>query len=65
MVVAIAGAHHWFALNGVVLVTAVIIAWTFAFTLRPSLRRGADLPVTAVLLALSLGASMIFSKNSL
>ena len=57
--VAIAGAHHWFALNGVVLVTAVIIAGTFALTLRLSLRRGADLPVTAVLLALSLGASMI------
>jgi hypothetical protein len=37
----------------------VIIAATFALTLRLCLRRGADLPVTVVLLALSLGASMI------
>ena len=57
--VAIAGVHHWFGLNGVVLVTAVIIAGTFLLTLRLSLRRGADLPLTVVLLALSLGASMI------
>jgi hypothetical protein len=57
--VAIAGVHHWLGLNGVVFFTAVIIAATFALVLRVSLRRGADLPVTVVLLALSLGASMI------
>ena len=55
----IAGIHHWLGLNGVVFFTAVIIALTFALTLRLSLRRGADLPVAALLLALSLGASMI------
>jgi hypothetical protein len=56
---AVAGVHHWFGVNGVVFFTAVIIAATCALTLRLSLRRGADLPVAAVLLALSLGASMI------
>jgi hypothetical protein len=57
--VVIAGLHHGWGLNGVVLFTAVVIAGTFALTLRWCLGRGADLPVTAVLLALSLGASMI------
>jgi len=56
---AFAGIHRWFGLNGVVFFTAVIIAATFGLTLRLSLRRGADLPVAAVLLAFSLGASMI------
>ena len=55
--IVIASIHHWFGLNGVVFFTALIIAATFALTLRLSLQRGADLPVTAVLLALSLGAS--------
>jgi len=57
--IVIAGMHHWFGLNGVVLLTAVIIATTFALTLRLSLRRGADLALAVILLALSLGASMI------
>lgn len=57
--IVIAGIHHWFGLNGVVLLTAVIIATTFALTLRLSLRRGADLVLAVILLALSLGASMI------
>ena len=57
--VVIAGIHQGFGLNGVVYFTAVIIALTFALTLRLCLRREADLPVTAFLLALSLGASMI------
>lgn len=57
--VKIASIHHWWGLNGVVLFTAAIIAATFALTLSLCLRRGADLPVTVVLLALSLGASMI------
>jgi hypothetical protein len=55
----IAAIHHWLGLNGVVFVTAVIIALTFALTLRLSLLRGADLPVAAFLLVLSLGVSMI------
>lgn len=57
--IVIAGIHHWFGLNGVVLLTAVIIAATFALTLRLSLRRGADMALAVILLALSLGASMI------
>lgn len=55
----IAGIHHWMGLNGVVFFTAVIIALTFALTLRLCLQRGADLPAAALLLALSLGVSMI------
>ena len=55
----IAGFHHWSGLNGVVFFTAVIIALTFALVFRLSLERGADLPVTALLLVLSLGATMI------
>jgi hypothetical protein len=55
----IAGIHHWLGLNGVVFFTAVIIALTFAITLRLSMQRGADLPVAAFLLVLSLGVSMI------
>ena len=55
----IAGAHHWLGLNGVVFFTAVIIALTFALTLRLSLQRGADLPTAGLLVALSLGTSMI------
>ena len=55
----IAAIHHWLGLNGVVFVTAVIIALTFSLTLRLSLKRGADLPVAAFLLVLSLGVSMI------
>jgi hypothetical protein len=55
----IAAVHHWLGLNGVVFVTAVIIALTFAVTFRLSLQRGGDLPVAAFLLVLSLGVSMI------
>jgi hypothetical protein len=57
--VVIARIHQVVGLNGVVFFSAVIIALTFSLTLRLCLRRGADLPVTALLLALSLGASMI------
>lgn len=57
--VKIASIHYWWGLNGVVFFTAVMIAATFALTLSLCLRRGADLPVTVTLLALSLGASMI------
>lgn len=57
--VGIAGIHHGMGLDGVVFFTAAIIALTLALTLRLCLRRGADLPIAAVLLALSLGVSMI------
>jgi hypothetical protein len=55
----IAAIHHCLGLNGVVFFTAVIIALTFAITLRLSMQRGADLAVAAFLLVLSLGVSMI------
>jgi hypothetical protein len=55
----IAAIHHWLGLNGVLLLTALIIAVTFALAFRLSLRRGADLPSTTVLLAFALGASTI------
>lgn len=57
--VVIAGIHHGLGLNGVVFFTAMMIALTFALTLRLCLQRGADLAAAALLLALSLGASMI------
>ena len=55
----IAGIHHWMGLNGVVFCTALVIAATFALTLRVVLARGGNLPLSIVLLAFSLGASAI------
>jgi hypothetical protein len=55
----IASIHHWLGLNGVVFFSALVMATTFALTLRLALRRGADLPVAVFLLALALGASTI------
>jgi hypothetical protein len=55
----IAGIHHWMGLNGVVFFTALLVAATFALTLRVAVARGGNLPLTIVLLALSLGASSI------
>jgi len=57
--VMIAAFHHWAGLNGVVGFTAVVIALTFALTLRFALARGANLAIGVVLLALSMGASAI------
>src|SRR5579862_2385057 len=51
--------HHWLGLNGVVFFTAIIVALTFALALRLTLIRGAGLPISVLLLALSLGVSMI------
>ncbi len=56
---AIAAIHHWTGLNGVVFFTAFVIATTFALVFRSTLQRGGSLPVTALLLALSIGASTI------
>jgi hypothetical protein len=56
---AIAGIHRWMGLNGVVLVTALVIAAAFALLFRFTLERGGSLPVTVILVVLSLGASMI------
>src|SRR5438128_6653248 len=55
----IAGVHERLGLNGVVLFTALAIAATFALTLRLALRRSAVLPVTVILMVLSVGASTI------
>ena len=56
---AIAGVHHRMGLNGVVFCTALVIAATFALLFRFTVKRGGGLPVTVVLLVLSIGASTI------
>jgi hypothetical protein len=55
----IAGIHDWLGLNGVVFFTALVISATFALTLRLAIARGASLPVSVMLLVLSVGASTI------
>ena len=57
--VLIAAIHARLGLNGVVLLTAAVIALTFTMVLRNVLRRGASVPVAAALLVLAVGASMI------
>src|SRR5215470_266417 len=49
--------HAWFGLNGVVLLTAVLIALTFAIAWRRIMARGAQLPVAIVVLLLAAAAS--------
>jgi hypothetical protein len=55
----IAAIHARLGLNGVVFLTAILIAGTFALTLRFALTRGGSLPVTVVLLVLAISASSI------
>jgi hypothetical protein len=55
----IARTHEIAGLNGVVFVTALIVAFTFALVFRLTLTRGGSLPLAVMLLALSLGASAI------
>ncbi len=55
----IAAIHGVMGLNGVVFFSALVIAATFAFVLRLALRRGGSLPVTPILLLLSIGACSI------
>src|SRR5581483_4123244 len=55
----IAVIHHWFGLNGIVVLTAFVIAVTFALTLPFSMRRGAGLPVALFLVLLAAAASTI------
>jgi hypothetical protein len=57
--VVIAVIHQWLGLNGIVFFTAVVIAATFAFVLRFTLRRRGSLPVAVTLLLLAVGASTI------
>ena len=55
----IAVIYQAMGLNGVVFVTALAIAATFALTLRFAVARGGNLPVTVFLLALAIAASAI------
>jgi hypothetical protein len=57
--VLIAAVHHAMGLNGVVFFTALVVAGTFALTLRLTLARGADLLLALFLLGLSMGACAI------
>src|SRR2546430_7543155 len=57
--VLIAGIYQWLGLNGVVFLTGVVIAATFAIVLRLPLRLGANLPVSVILVMLAAGASTI------
>jgi len=56
---AIAAVHHFTGLNGVVLVTALLVSITFAWVFRLSLNRGSGMLVTLILLVLSVFASSI------
>jgi hypothetical protein len=51
--------HAWSGLNGVVLLTGVVIALTFALVFRRMMARGAHLPVAIVILLVALSASSI------
>jgi len=51
--------HGWAGLNGVVLLTAVVIALTFALVFRMMRARRADLPVAIGVLLVALAASTI------
>jgi hypothetical protein len=51
--------HGWARLNGVVLLTAVVIALTFALVFRMMMERGAHLPVAIGVLLVALTASTI------
>ncbi len=55
----IASIHHWMGLNGVVFVTAAIMAATFVLVFRSAMRRGGSLPIVLFMLVLSLGASAV------
>lgn len=55
----IALVDKWMGLNGVVFVSAFVIAFTFALVFRLALMRSGNLPVTAVFLLLSFGATSI------
>ncbi len=55
----IAANHHVFGLNGVVFYSAAIMAATFVLVFHLAMRRGGSLPITLLLLVLSLGASAV------
>ena len=51
--------HGWLGLNGVVFFTALIIAVTFAVSLHVGLQRGGTVPITLLLLVLSIAAASV------
>lgn len=55
----IARVHRSMGLNGVVFVTAAIMAATFVLVFRLAMRRGGSLPIVLFMLVLSLGASAV------
>ena len=55
----IASIHHWMGLNGVVFITAAIMAATFVLVFRLAIRRGGSLPIVLSMLVLSLGSSAV------
>jgi hypothetical protein len=55
----IAVVHNVFGLNGVVFYTAAIMAVTFVLVFHLAMRRGGSLPITFLLLVLSLDASAV------
>jgi hypothetical protein len=57
--VAAGRAHEWAGLNGVVLFTAILIAFTFALLFRMGLKRGGDVVASSLLLIIAFGASAI------
>lgn len=57
--VLVAGVHHWMGLNGVVFVSAIVIAAAFALTFRVTVASGGNTLLTIILLALAVGASTI------
>ena len=54
-----ASVHQTSGLNGVVFLTALVVAVTFALVFRLTLAGGGNLPITVLLLALSMGAAAI------
>jgi hypothetical protein len=57
--VLVAATHHVFGLNGVVFYTAAIIAATLVLVFHLAMRRGGSLPVTLLLIVLSIGSAAI------
>ena len=57
--VLIAAIHHLLGLNGVVFYSAAVMAVSFVLVFYLAMRRGGSLPVTLVMIVLSLGAASV------
>jgi hypothetical protein len=57
--VLIAAIHHVLGLNGVVFYSAAVMAVSFVLVFYLAMRRGGSLPITLVLIVLSLGAASV------